>query len=101
MGFAEQVLAVGVVLTLLAATLRWLRRGGMIHLKRGSAAKRPVRSLELVERLPVAPQHVLHLVRLGSRAFLIGRSPSGLSLLDSFEWSRVEEESNGSAERAR
>lgn len=37
--------------------------------------------LEPLERLVLGPQHGLHLVRLGDEELLIGRSPSGLTVL--------------------
>jgi flagellar biogenesis protein FliO len=37
--------------------------------------------LELLERVALGPQHGLHLVRLGDEEILIGRSPSGLTVL--------------------
>jgi flagellar biogenesis protein FliO len=58
------------------------------ELFRGRVWLRPVkgRALEQVDRLALTPQHSLHLVRLGGRALLIGRSPAGIALLDSSEW---------------
>ena len=39
--------------------------------------------LEVIDRLPLTPQHSLHLVRLEDRTLLIGLSPSGCNLLES------------------
>ena len=53
--------------------------------------------MECLERLPLGPQHTLHLVRLGETALLVASSPSGCSLVRSFARRDVE----GSAEAAR
>ncbi len=81
----QQTVAVIVVLALLGATLFWLRRNGLAQfslgasrIARGSSSRR----LQLVERLPLSPQHSLQLVRVGDRELLIGISPGGCALLD-------------------
>jgi flagellar biogenesis protein FliO len=38
--------------------------------------------LQSIERLPLTPQHSLHLVRVAGRTVLIAVSPGGCSLLD-------------------
>jgi flagellar biosynthetic protein FliO len=81
MDILQQIAAVAVVLGLLGGALWWLRR-------RGYAAVLPVRRaatrrLETLERLPLGPQHTLHLVRLDDRALLLAASPGGCALLDS------------------
>lgn len=78
----EQLAAVAVVLLLLGATLWALRRRGFAGVslaRRGSG-----RRMECVERLPLGPQQVLHLVRLGEVELLVASSPSGCTLLKSF-----------------
>lgn len=45
---------------------------------RPSAARR----LEVIERLPLGPQHALHLVRAGNRVVLIATAPSACHVLD-------------------
>ncbi|MGB7762434.1 MAG: flagellar biosynthetic protein FliO, partial [Bryobacteraceae bacterium] len=69
MGMIGQMGAAAAVLGLLGGVLRWLRRRGMATLAIGR--KRPRRKLELVERLPLGPQHSLHLVRLGETMLLV------------------------------
>jgi flagellar biogenesis protein FliO len=54
--------------------------------------KRP--RLEHLDRLALAPQHSLHLVRVGSRELLVGRSPGGVILLDSRETGAPVEEAH-------
>ena len=78
----EQMAAVAVVLLLLGATLWALRRRGFagVALARKSGGRR----MECVERLPLGPQQVLHLVRLGETELLLASSPSGCTLLKSF-----------------
>ncbi|MFB3776034.1 MAG: flagellar biosynthetic protein FliO [Bryobacteraceae bacterium] len=80
------MLAVAAVFGLLLATMAWLRRRGLARPPGTGSWHRPPRRLELVDRLSLTPQHSLHLVRMGERAILVGRSPSGLSLLESVEW---------------
>jgi len=77
----EPLAAIGVVLALLGGTLWWLRRRGMVV---GLAPRRVAgRRLECIERLPLAPQLTLHLVRLGDTALLVAASPAGCTLLTS------------------
>ncbi len=78
MDLIGRMASVGAVLALLAALLWWLRR-------RGIAAVMPRRGgrrfLENLERLPLGPQHTLHLIRLGEQALLVASSPGGCTLL--------------------
>jgi flagellar biogenesis protein FliO len=76
-----QMTAVAGVLTLLALTLWWLRRRGIAGVRPARAA---TRRLECLERLPLGPQHTLHLVRLGETSLLVASSPGGCSLVGSF-----------------
>ena len=76
----QQMAAVAVVLLLLGATLWVLRRRGLASLSLGN---RPVgRRLQCLERLPLGPQHTLHLVRVGETELLLASSPSGCSLVE-------------------
>jgi flagellar biogenesis protein FliO len=43
------------------------------------------RSLEVIERLQLTPQHALCLVRMNKRTMLIGTAPAGCHLLDKEE----------------
>jgi flagellar biogenesis protein FliO len=78
----QQLLAVLLVVALAAGTAAWLRHRGLAR-PAAHGVQRRMRQLELAERLALGPQHSLHLVRLGKREILIGRSPSGLTLLAS------------------
>jgi len=79
------MLGVFAVMALLTGSLWWLRRHGMARFANGLAIRRKRRNLEVLERLPLAPHHSLHLVRHGNRSLLIGISPSGCSLLESWQ----------------
>jgi flagellar biosynthetic protein FliO len=88
MELIRQMLAAAGVLLLLAATFWWMRRTGRAGPRawRGSRGRR----LEAVERLPLGPQHSLHLVRVAGRGLLLAASPAGCSLLESFDWAALE-----------
>lgn len=74
----QAVTAVFVVLAL-GATLYWLRTRGVVSLKVAAGGQRQLQS---IERLPLTPQHSLHLIRVAGRTVLIGVSPGGCSVLD-------------------
>jgi len=62
--------------SLLVAWLRWLRPRKWL----GNSLKQR-RQLECLERLPLGPQHSLHLVRAGERLMLVSSSPGGCQLI--------------------
>ena len=77
----QQVLGVVMVLALLGGALWWLRRKGVAQFNvRGPGGK--TKSMEVVERLALTPQHSLFLVRVADRTMLIAASPGGCSILD-------------------
>jgi flagellar biosynthetic protein FliO len=78
----QQMAAVAVVLLLLAASLWVLRRRGFAGVTLGK--KSAERRIECLERLPLGPQHTLHLVRVGETELLLALSPSGCSLVERF-----------------
>ena len=81
MELVQQLAAVGTVLALLSGTLWWLRRrgfAGVLPLKRPGG-----RRLECLERLPLGPQHTLHLVRVDDTALLLASTPAGCALIQS------------------
>jgi hypothetical protein len=84
MEWMDPMPAVLSVLAVVAGTLWWLGRKGMVRLNRPGSRKKP-RRLESVERLTLGPHHVLHLVSLDGRTILVGQSQAGLSLVDSRE----------------
>jgi flagellar biogenesis protein FliO len=83
MELMSQLGAVGVVLALLAGTLWWFRRRGMVSVL--PLSRRTPRRLVHLERLPLGPQHALHLVRVGGTDLLVGSSPAGCVLVRSFD----------------
>jgi flagellar biogenesis protein FliO len=80
----QQMLAVFVVAVMLGLML-WLRPHGMARFRLRLPGRKAPRRLELLERLPLTPQHSLHVVRMDGDAMLIGVSPSGCSLLQSWK----------------
>jgi len=83
----HQVLAIGMILSLLAGSLWWLRRKGLV---RYGSRSGQTQVLQSVERIALGPQHSLHLVRLAGRGLLVGISPAGCVLLESCEWGTLE-----------
>jgi flagellar biosynthetic protein FliO len=76
-----QVGAVLAVLALLGGTLWLLRRAGWARLPGAGGLARPARRLQSLDRLPLGPQHSLHLVRVGSEALLVAVFPGGCNTL--------------------
>jgi len=83
----QQAAAVATVLGLLGATLWWLRRRGLAGIP---LSRKPQRRLECLERLPLGPQHTLHLVRVGDTALLLASSPAGCALVQSLSSRQLE-----------
>ena len=77
----QQFLGVLLALALLGGTLWWLRNKGMAQLSIKRAGGKG-RSIQVMERLALTPQHSLHLVRVEGRTLLIAASPGGCSILD-------------------
>jgi len=88
MDVLQEIAAVAAVLGLLGAVLWLLRRRGIAGIL--PLGKPHGRRLECVERLPLSPQHALHLLRLGDRGLLVTSSPSGCALMARFPWREVE-----------
>ena len=85
-GIAQLARVAGVLL-LLAGSLWWLARRGIVS---GLPARRAAaRRLECLERLPLGPQHTLHLIKLGETALLVASSPGGCRLVGSFQADEV------------
>jgi flagellar biosynthetic protein FliO len=79
----QQFMIVLAVLGLLCGALWLLKRKGWARtgMRRSGDSGQP--RLEVIDRLPLTPQHSLHLVRLADRTLLIGLSPNGCNLLES------------------
>lgn len=80
----QQALSVLLVLGLLGGALWWLRRKGMAQFPLKTRASGKARSMRVVERLALTPQHSLHLVSVKGRTVLIAVSPGGCSVLEGF-----------------
>lgn len=78
----QQTLVVVFVLGLLGATLYWLRGQGIARFSGKTLGRGGARRMQSIERLPLTPQHSLHLVNVGGRTLLIAVSPGGCSVLD-------------------
>jgi hypothetical protein len=92
-----QLLAVFGVFGLLALTLVWLRRRGVVQmtpripLRLGTRRKQGQgKVLQRLDALQLSPTHALNLVRMGERAILIGTSPDGFYLVESSSWKTLE-----------
>lgn len=81
MELAEQITMVLAVFALLGGLLWFLKRRGMASLSLGGRRGGRERRVEVLERVPLTPQHALHLVRVSDKVLLIGTAPSGCSLL--------------------
>ena len=79
MALTQQLMMVLAVFALLGGLL-WLmrRRGGFAFSPRRTGA----RQVEVLERVPLTPQHSLHLVRVAGKVVLIGTAPHACTLLD-------------------
>lgn len=84
----QQALTVFSVLALLACTLYWLRARGVAQFTVKGLRGSSHRQMESIERLPLGPQHSLHLVRITGRVVLVAVSPGGCSILDGSAWER-------------
>jgi len=82
----QQILAVLFVLGLLGGALFWLRNKGMARFTVKGIGRAGGRRMRSIERLPLTPQHSLHLVNVGGKVLLIAVSPGGCSVLDGSTW---------------
>jgi flagellar biosynthetic protein FliO len=81
----QQLWGVVLVLGILCGGLWLLKRKGWAQTALRRAREDGGPRLEVVDRLPLTPQHSLHLIRLADRTLLIGLSPNGCNLLESAE----------------
>jgi flagellar biogenesis protein FliO len=77
-----QLFAVAGVLMLLGGSLYFLRRRGIARFGFRNTRATDGPQLQSLERLPLTPQHSLHLIRVYGRIVLIAVSPGGCSVLD-------------------
>ena len=80
----QQALSVLLVLGLLGGALWWLRRKGMAQFPFKSTGSTRGKTMQVLERMALTPQHSLHLVRVENRVVLIAASPAGCSILEGF-----------------
>ena len=85
----QQVLAVFLVLGLLGAALWLLRSRGLARFS--GPSRRKSRHLEAIARLPLTPQHSVHLIRVSDHAILLAISPTGCTLVESVPWNQAAE----------
>jgi flagellar biogenesis protein FliO len=85
----QQVLAVFLVLGLLGAALWLLRSRGLARFS--GPLRRKSRHLEAIARLPLTPQHSVHLIRVSDHAILLALSPTGCTLVESVPWNQAAE----------
>ena len=89
---AQQALAVLLVLALLGGTLYWLRRRGLATFRMKGIGRGQGRRMRSLERLPLTPQHSLHLVAIGRRVVVVAVSPGGCTVMEGSEWGVAAEE---------
>lgn len=83
MELSEQLLAVVMVLGILGAGLWVLKRKGFVRTTLRRAPRAGELRLEVLDRLPLTPQHSVHLIKIADRTILVGVSPGGCNLLES------------------
>ena len=82
----QPVLSILLVLGLLGGALYWLRAKGLARFSGrglGAFGRQGGRQMQAIERLPLTPQHSLHLVSVGGRTLLVAVSPGGCTVVDS------------------
>ena len=87
----QQALVVLFVLGLLGGTLYWVRRRlpgstGLAGFSFQGPSRAKVSRMQSIDRLPLTPQHSLHLVRIAGQVLLIAVSPGGCSVVDGCRW---------------
>ena len=82
MDIVRQLASVFFVLGLLILVVWILRRRNLVQFRARSSRGRRRRVLESLERLPLSPQHSLHLVRIGDRMVVLAAHSGGCTLLD-------------------
>ncbi len=85
MDFLSPLAAVVLVLGLLCGALLLLRNRGAASFRLPRLTASGPRSMEVVERVTLGPQHALHLIRISGRSFVIATSPTTCQLLARME----------------
>jgi flagellar biogenesis protein FliO len=74
----RQFAAIALTLTLLAATLWWLRRKAAVQWGQARSGK----VMEVIESRALCPGHALHLVRVADRVMALATHSAGCTLLE-------------------
>jgi flagellar biogenesis protein FliO len=82
----QPILAVLFVLAFLGGTLYWLRARGLARFSGKGFGRQDARQMQALERLPLTPQHSLHLVSVAGRTLLVAVSPGGCMVVDGATW---------------
>jgi flagellar biosynthetic protein FliO len=82
--------AVVLVLALLGGALFFLRKRGAAAFSFSRLSSAGPRRMQVLERLPLGPQHALHIVRVGGRAVVVATTPTSCQLLCDMENVEVE-----------
>jgi flagellar biosynthetic protein FliO len=82
MELTEQITMVLAVFALLGALVWFLKKRGLASINLAPRRGGSPRQMEVLERVPLTPQHALHLVRVCGKVLVIGTAPSGCTLLD-------------------
>jgi len=82
----QPVLAVLFVLGLLGGALYWLRAKGLARFNGKSLGRSATRQMRVLERLPLTPNHSMHIVSVGGRRLLVAVSPGGCTVVDAAAW---------------
>lgn len=85
----EQILAACFVIGLMFTTVWVLRRKGLATANFGFTRNAREKRMYVLERLPLTPQHSLHLVQIDNELVLIGVSPSSCNNVKSWKSSEA------------
>jgi flagellar biogenesis protein FliO len=78
----QPALAALFVLALLGGALYLLRAKGLARFNGRVFAGRGGKQMQSIERLPLTPQHSLHLVSVAGRTLLVAVSPGACTIVD-------------------
>jgi flagellar biogenesis protein FliO len=82
----QPVFAVLFVLGVLGGALYWLRAKGLARFNGKGIGRTGARQMRVLERLPLTPNHSLHLVIVGGQRLLVAVSPGGCTVVDAAAW---------------
>ena len=82
MELTEQLAMVLLVFGLLGGLVWMLKKRGLASLPIPRRRNNGSRQMEVLERVPLTPQHAIHLVRVAGKVVLIGTAPSSCTILE-------------------